>query len=80
MTTCELSFGACAPASELLCFLCPPPSRCLCSHSHPKCCPFLIAALPPEFKILFGLQGPSEMIFLSRSFLVSVPSVALWHF
>lgn len=23
MTTCELSFGACAPVSELLCFLCP---------------------------------------------------------
>ena len=29
MTTCELSFGACAPVFELLCFLCFPPSHAI---------------------------------------------------
>ena len=91
MTTCELSFGACAPVFELLCFLCFPPSHChqysttpLPHHlthiflSEPKLffppeMPPFSNCCPPEFKIFFGLQGPGEMIFLSRNFLCFCP-------
>lgn len=66
MTTCELSFGACAPVFELLCFLCSPPSHCH-QHSNPPThvSPIFLSEpklfFPPEMPPFFNCCPPSRI-------------------